>query len=126
MGRSAPAPVVRAVLAGELFSERDPFCRDDQETALKVEQDVLNSFRKNGFELISPRFNHMRNFLVNLPFMAGAAAFKQLRESGVLQRAGFNVANLMPVVADSPLATSGLTDLPQPAGVYRPVQPRHG
>ncbi|MED5772116.1 DUF5934 domain-containing protein [Enterobacter kobei] len=85
------------------------FCRDDQETALKVEQDVLNSFRKNGFELISPRFNHMRNFLVNLPFMAGGGLFKQLRESGVLQRAeSFNVANLMPVVADSPLATSGL------------------
>lgn len=55
------------------------FCRDDQETALKVEQDVLNSFRKNGFELISPRFNHMRNFLVNLPFMAGGGLFKQLR-----------------------------------------------
>ena len=31
--------------------------------ALEVEQDILNSFRKNGFELISPRFNHMRNFL---------------------------------------------------------------
>ncbi|NPM53430.1 hypothetical protein HC469_25985, partial [Escherichia coli] len=24
-----------------------------------------------GFELISPRFNHMRNFLTCLPFMAG-------------------------------------------------------
>lgn len=91
------------------FLNMTVFCRDDQEVALKVEQDVLNSFRKNGFELISPRFNQMRNFLVNLPFMAGNGLFKQLRESGVVQRAeSFNVANLAPVVADSPLATSGL------------------
>jgi len=85
------------------------FCRDDQEVALKVEQDVLNSFRKNGFELISPRFNQLRNFLTNLPFKAGDGLFKQLKESGVVQRAeSFNVANLIPVVADSPLASSGL------------------
>ncbi|HEJ7857737.1 TPA: type IV secretion system protein TraC [Serratia marcescens] len=85
------------------------FCRDEQETALNVEQDVLNSFRKNGFELISPRFNQLRNFLVNLPFIAGGGLFKQLKASGVVQRAeSFNVANLLPVVADSPLAPSGL------------------
>lgn len=51
------------------------FCRDNKETALETEQDILNSFRKNGFELISPRFNHMRNFLACLPFMAGRGAF---------------------------------------------------
>ncbi len=85
------------------------FCRDEQETALNVEQDVLNSFRKNGFELISPRFNQMRNFLAGLPFTAGGGMFKQLKASGVVQRAeSFNVANLLPVVADSPLATAGL------------------
>ncbi|WP_251302548.1 DUF5934 domain-containing protein [Escherichia coli] len=49
---------------------------------LEVEQDILNSFRKNGFELISPRFNHMRNFLTCLPFMAGKGLFKQLKEAG--------------------------------------------
>ncbi|EMG7890336.1 type IV secretion system protein TraC [Enterobacter hormaechei] len=91
------------------FLNMTVFCRDEQEIALKVEQDVLNSFRKNGFELIAPRFNHMRNFLVNLPFLAGGGLFKQLRGAGVVQRAeSFNVANLLPVVADSPLATSGL------------------
>ncbi|EFA5108923.1 type IV secretion system protein TraC [Escherichia coli] len=72
------------------------FCKDNNETALEVEQDILNSFRKNGFELISPRFNHMRNFLTCLPFMAGKGLFKQLKEAGVVQRAeSFNVANLM-------------------------------
>ncbi len=25
------------------------FCKDNNETALEVEQDILNSFRKNGF-----------------------------------------------------------------------------
>lgn len=47
------------------------FCKDNNETALEVEQDILNSFRKNGFELISPRFNHMRNFLTCLPLWPG-------------------------------------------------------
>lgn len=85
------------------------FCKDNNETALEVEQDILNSFRKNGFELISPRFNHMRNFLTCLPFMAGKGLFKQLKEAGVVQRAeSFNVANLMPLVADNPLTPVGL------------------
>lgn len=74
-----------------------------------MEQDILNSFRKNGFELISPRFNHMRNFLTCLPFMAGKGLFRQLKEAGVVQRAeSFNVANLMPLVADNPLTPAGL------------------
>ncbi|EBP9162745.1 type IV secretion system protein TraC, partial [Salmonella enterica] len=85
------------------------FCKDSNETALETEQDILNSFRKNGFELISPRFNHMRNFLTCLPFMAGKGLFKQLKEAGVVQRAeSFNVANLMPLVADNPLTPAGL------------------
>lgn len=85
------------------------FCKDNNETALEVEQDILNSFRKNGFELISPRFNHLRNFLTCLPFMAGKGLFKQLKEAGVVQRAeSFNVANLMPLVADNPLTPAGL------------------
>ncbi len=47
------------------------FCKDNNETALEVEQDILNSFRKNGFELISPRFNHMRNFRPACPLWPG-------------------------------------------------------
>lgn len=35
--------------------------------------------------------------------MAGKGLFKQLKEAGVVQRAeSFNVANLMPLVADNP------------------------
>ncbi|MCP9269144.1 type IV secretion system protein TraC [Xenorhabdus sp. XENO-1] len=85
------------------------FCEDNNEKALAYEQDILNSYRKNGFELISPRFNHMRNFLSTLPFMAGEGLFKELQNAGAIHRAeSFNVANLMPVIGDSPLAPSGL------------------
>ncbi|MEI7412151.1 type IV secretion system protein TraC [Pectobacterium aroidearum] len=91
------------------FLNVSAFCPDSNEKALEVEQDILNSFRKNGFEMISPRFNHMRNFLTSLPFMAGEGLFKQLKESGCVQRAkSFNVANLIPVVADNPLTPAGL------------------
>lgn len=91
------------------FMNITAFCEDDNEKALAYEQYILNSYRKNGFEMTSPRFNHMRNFLSSLPFMAGEGLFKELQAAGVIRRAEtFNVANLMPVVADSPLAPSGL------------------
>ncbi len=50
----------------------------------------------------------MRNFLTCLPFMAGKGLFNS-KEAGVVQRAeSFNVANLMPLVADNPLTPAGL------------------
>lgn len=91
------------------FMNITAFCEEDNEKALGYEQDILNSYRKNGIELITPRFNHLRNFLISLPFMAGGGLFKELQAAGVIRRAEtFNVANLMPVIADSPLAPSGL------------------
>lgn len=85
------------------------YTEDDPEAALATEQEILNSFRKGGFELIAARYQQMRNFLSILPFKAGEGIFKELQAAGVVRRAeSFNVANLMPVVADSPLAPSGL------------------
>ena len=82
---------------------------DDPESALVTEQEILNSFRKGGFELISARYQQMRNFLAILPFKPGEGLFRELQAAGVVRRAeSFNVANLLPVVADSPLAPSGL------------------
>jgi conjugal transfer ATP-binding protein TraC len=44
-----------------------------------------------------------------LPFKSGEGLFKELQAAGVVKRAEtFNVANLLPVVADSPLAPAGL------------------
>lgn len=58
---TASAAGLRSVLCRVLLPQHHSLCKDNNETALEVEQDILNSFRKNGFELISPRFNHMRN-----------------------------------------------------------------
>lgn len=85
------------------------FCEDDDDKALQYEQQVINCYRKNGFDLISPRFNHMRNFLATLPFMAGEGLFEELKQGGATNRAEtFNVVNLMPLVADNRLAPTGL------------------
>ncbi|CNI65254.1 type IV secretion system protein TraC [Yersinia aleksiciae] len=85
------------------------FCEDDDDKALQNEQDVLNSYRKNGLNLITPRFNQMRNFLAALPFMAAEGMFSELKMGGATHRAEtLNVVNLMPIVADNRLAPAGL------------------
>ncbi len=71
MGRPAPAPASNQSSVVSYFFNITAFCRDNKETALETEQDILNSFRKNGFELISPRFNHMRNFWPACPLWPG-------------------------------------------------------
>lgn len=85
------------------------FCEDDDEQVLEYEQQVINSYLKNGIRLIAPRFHHMRHFLATLPFMAGEGLFKDLQSGGVVHRAeSFNVVNLLPVVADQRLSNTGL------------------
>lgn len=82
---------------------------DNAEASLATEQQVLNSYRKGGFELIPARYHHLRNFLAMLPFKSGEGLFKELQAAGVVKRAEtFQAANLLPVVADSPLAPAGL------------------
>ena len=82
---------------------------DNVEASLTTEQQVLNSFRKGGFQLIPARYHHLRNFLAMLPFKSGEGLFRELQAAGVVKRAEtFQVANLLPVVADSPLAPAGL------------------
>ncbi|WP_199635043.1 type IV secretion system protein TraC (plasmid) [Serratia sp. PAMC26656] len=85
------------------------FCEDNDSVALRCEQDVINSYRKNGFDLISPRFKQHWNFLACLPFMAEHGIFQDLAMHGAVHRAKtLNVVNLMPIVADNRLAPSGL------------------
>ena len=85
------------------------YTQDNVEASLTTEQQVLNSFRKGGFQLIPARYHHLRNFLAMLPFKSGEGLFKELQAAGVVKRAEtFQVANLLPVVADSPLAPAGL------------------
>lgn len=82
---------------------------DNAEASLATEQQILNSYRKGGFELLPARYHHLRNYLAMLPFKSGEGLFKELQAAGVVKRAEtFNVANLLPVVADSSLAPAGL------------------
>ncbi|MGE0968601.1 type IV secretion system protein TraC (plasmid) [Klebsiella sp. WOUb02] len=85
------------------------YTADSAEASLATEQQILNSYRKGGFELVPARYHHLRNFLAMLPFKCGEGLFTELKAAGVIRRAEtFNVANLLPVVADSPLAPAGL------------------
>lgn len=85
------------------------FCDDDDTVALRCEQDVLNSYRKNGIDLIAPRFKQHWHFLACLPFMAHHGLLDDLRQHGAVHRAKtLNVVNLMPVVADNRLTPAGL------------------
>ncbi|WP_337048233.1 type IV secretion system protein TraC [Serratia liquefaciens] len=85
------------------------FCEDDDNVALRCEQDVINSYRKNGVDLIAPRFKQHWSFLASLPFMAHHGVLDDLRKHGAVHRAKtLNVVNLMPIVADNRLAPAGL------------------
>ncbi|MTC74220.1 type IV secretion system protein TraC [Providencia sp. wls1919] len=85
------------------------FSEDDDDLALKYEQQVMNSYLKGGLRLRSPRYHHMRHFLAALPFMASEGIFDDLAFGGVVHRAkSFNVVNLMPLIADNRLSPKGL------------------
>lgn len=85
------------------------FCKDDDETALLHEQQVINTYLKNGIRLYSPRFHQMRNFMAMFPFMAAEGLWNDLKVSGATCRAeSFNVVNLLPIIADNRLSPGGL------------------
>nr|QTX14483.1 IncF plasmid conjugative transfer pilus assembly protein TraC [Klebsiella pneumoniae] len=100
------------------------YTADSTEASLAAEQQVLNSYRKGGFQLIPARYHHLRNFLAMMPFKCGEGLFKELQAAGVVKRAEtFRWLTSLPIVADSPLAPAGLpgAHLPKSAGVHRPV-----
>jgi conjugal transfer ATP-binding protein TraC len=108
-GGHPPAAGNQSVLSGELLFNITAYTDDNAEASLATEQQILNSYRKGGFELLPARYHHLRNYLAMLPFKSGEGLFKELQAAGVVKRAEtFNVANLLPVVADSPLAPAGL------------------
>ncbi|MBD3703648.1 hypothetical protein IE985_24910 [Klebsiella pneumoniae] len=50
------------------------YTADSTEASLAAEQQVLNSYRKGGFQLIPARYHHLRNFLAMMPFKCGVRA----------------------------------------------------
>ncbi len=67
-----------------LISPRTP---QTAQRPLAAEQQVLNSYRKGGFQLIPARYHHLRNFLAMMPFKCGEGLFKELQAAGVVKRA---------------------------------------
>ncbi|MHA9700694.1 TraC family protein, partial [Klebsiella pneumoniae] len=59
------------------------YTADSTEASLAAEQQVLNSYRKGGFQLIPARYHHLRNFLAMMPFKCGEGLFKELQAAGV-------------------------------------------
>nr|WP_232479350.1 DUF5934 domain-containing protein [Aeromonas salmonicida] len=91
------------------FFNLTAFCPDDEEAALICEQQVINTFKKNGLHLYSPVFMQMRNYLAMFPFCAGEGLWDDLKASGATSRAESTQAvNLLPLVADNRLCQSGL------------------
>ena len=85
------------------------FCEDDDEKALMCELALNNTFRANGVSLCSPTFMQMRNYLSLFPFMMHEGLWTDMKRSGGTLRAeSFNVANLLPVVADNRICARGL------------------
>ncbi|WP_339056747.1 type IV secretion system protein TraC [Candidatus Regiella endosymbiont of Tuberolachnus salignus] len=85
------------------------FCLDEDEAALVCEQQVINTFKKNGLRLYSPRYMQMRNYLAMFPFVAGEGLWQDIKASGATCRAeSTQVVNLLPIVADNRLCSRGL------------------
>ncbi len=95
MGRYPPATGDQPDLPGVLLFNITTYTADNAEASLATEQQVLNSYRKGGFQLIPARYHHLRNFLAMMPFKCGEGLFKELQAAGVVKRAEtFQVANL--------------------------------
>lgn len=85
------------------------FCNDDEESALVCEEQVINTFKKNGLVLYTPTYMQMRNYLSMFPFMAGEGLWDDLKASGATCRAeSTQMVNLLPVMADNRLGMGGL------------------
>lgn len=85
------------------------FCEDSPEAALVCEQQVVNTFKKNGLMLYAPKYMQMRNWMAMFPFMAAEGLWEDLKTTGATCRAeSVQVVNLAPVIADNRLCVGGL------------------
>ncbi|MGM7760886.1 type IV secretion system protein TraC [Yersinia enterocolitica] len=85
------------------------FCPDNEEAALVCEQQVINTFKKNGIDLHSPTYMQFRNWLAMLPFVHSEGLWDDIKMGGATCRAeSIQAVNLLPVVADNRLCQGGL------------------
>lgn len=80
------------------------FCPDTDDAALVCEQQVINTFKKNGIELYSPTYMQFRNWLAMLPFIHAEGLWDDIKMGGATCRAeSIQAVNLLPIVADNRL-----------------------
>ncbi len=85
------------------------FCPDTDEDALVCEQQVINTFKKNGIELFSPTYMQFRNWIAMIPFIHAEGLWEDIKMGGATCRAeSIQAVNLLPVVADNRLCQGGL------------------
>lgn len=85
------------------------FCEDDDDAALMAEMSLMNTFVGNGLVISSPTHMQLRNYLALFPFKMQEGLWADMRRSGATLRAeSFNVANMLPVVADNRISPRGL------------------
>lgn len=85
------------------------FCEDDDDKALMCELALQNTFRANGISLCSPTFMQLRNWMSLFPFLMAEGLWSDMHRSNATLRAeAFNVANLLPVVADNRICPKGV------------------
>ncbi|EMB8480661.1 type IV secretion system protein TraC [Providencia rettgeri] len=85
------------------------FCEDDDDKALKAEMALMNTYTTNRLKLCPPTFMQLRNYLALFPFVMQEGLWGDMvRSGGTLRAKAFNVANLLPVVADNRICQKGL------------------
>ena len=85
------------------------FCEDDDDKALKAEMALMNTYTTNRLTLCPPTFMQLRNYLALFPFVMQEGLWGDMvRSGGTLRAKSFNVANLLPVVADNRICQKGL------------------
>lgn len=85
------------------------FCEDDDDKALEAEMALMNTYTTNHLKLCPPTFMQLRNYLALFPFVMQEGLWGDMvRSGGTLRAKAFNVANLLPVVADNRICQKGL------------------
>lgn len=84
------------------------FTPDDDISLQKCEQDAITMYRKNGIELMSAKYQQLRNYMSTFPFVIQEGMWDDLKKTGVaLRSTAFSALNLLPVVSESTLTGSG-------------------
>lgn len=98
---------------------------DNAEASLATEQQILNSYRKGGFELLPARYHHLRNYLAMLPFKSGVRLYSAQDAARTTEKLARHTA--FSVVSEQLKARSGETELDtaiaqQKAGLHSPAE----